>query len=97
MAQTLYPIERVAQKLGQKARARVSFLRDAVRPPGQRPPFTTQLTGAEAVDWWSQHRYDDLGQRVLQNYSQEQVAELDAELNAAAEQRMMGGGGPGAY
>jgi hypothetical protein len=63
-------------------------LKQAVAPPGQRPPFTEQLTKREAVAFWQQHRYDSTGAEVLARMKPADILELDtalAGMNAATQ------------
>lgn len=73
-------LERRSQLLATRLQERVEAMRNALAPPGQRPPFTTTMPKNAALDWWGKHRYDDVGKSALANYSPDQIAELDATL-----------------
>jgi hypothetical protein len=73
-------LETRARTLTARLNERVTAFRDALAPPGQRPPFTEAMSRAQALQWWAKHRLDDLGKQALARYTPDQVAELDAEL-----------------
>ncbi len=64
---------------------RVELLKDAIAPSGSRPLFTEQLSRSDALRFWRDHRYDDIGQRVLERMQPEAVMELDQALSQANE------------
>ena len=82
--------EQYMEELSHNLANRIISLRDmfaeALRPPGERPPFTKVLSMPRALSWWSQHRYDKFGQAVLQNMSPESVLELDKALSEQNEE-----------
>ncbi len=73
-------LERRASMLAGRISARKEIIRDAFAPPGQRPPFTEQLTRAEALDFWRRHRHDRVGAEVLARMRDQDIVELDAAL-----------------
>lgn len=77
----VHQFERRAQLLSTRIQQRMTALRNAVTPPGERPPFSVQQTEAEAMDWWSKNRYSPIGALVLQAWTPEQVARLDVKLS----------------
>ena len=80
MAESEHVIERRARILAQKMQHRVDVLSGFIAPPGERPPFTKQLQNETALKWWREHRYDPLGNRVLQGMRPADIAELDSAL-----------------
>ena len=78
-------LERRVASLSAAIQARRQLYADALRPKGQRPAFTQQLSRPEALAWWQQHRYDDLGKQVLANMQPDGVMELDLALSKANE------------
>lgn len=73
--------------LADKMQHRVMVLSQFMAPQGQRPPFTKQLEDQTALKWWSQHRYDEFGARVLQGMSPTDIAELDSALAQNIDQK----------
>jgi len=73
-------LERRAAMLAGRISARKKRLREALAPPGQRPPFTKQLTKQEALEFWRLHRHDETGAEVLARMSDLEIAELDTAL-----------------
>ncbi len=69
--------------LGDAIKQRVHTLATSMTPEGGRPPFTRRMTAAEALHWWLQHRYDQLGMALVQQMQPQQVAALDAWLAQA--------------
>ena len=67
--------------LSARIKARKTLIQNAITPKGSRPPFTQQLSQANALEWWMKHRYDDLGQQVLSNMQPADVMELDRALS----------------
>ena len=53
---------------------------NAITPPGERPPFTTDRTRDETLTWWQQNRQSEIGKSVLSQWPPERVVELDAAL-----------------
>jgi dsDNA-binding SOS-regulon protein len=86
-------LERRAQSLADAMKRRSDLFAEALRPSGQRPPFTKQLNQQDALKFWMAHRYDDLGARVLQGMQPADIAELDAALAEKVQQppQMPGG------
>lgn len=81
-------LERRAERLAAALHRRVITLSQSFGP---RPPFTEQFPKREALAWWRVHRFDELGQRVLQHFTPLQVLELDLDLarQQEAEQAVM--------
>lgn len=69
--------------LGDAIKKRVHTLATSMTPEGGRPPFTRRMTVAEALRWWLQHRYDQLGMPLVQQMQPQDVAALDAWLAQA--------------
>lgn len=44
---------------------RMSTVRDALAPPGTRPPFTADKPRAQVLDWWRKNIDTPLGQQAL--------------------------------
>jgi hypothetical protein len=86
MADAEHVIERRARILSQKMQHRADLIRDFIAPEGQRPPFTKMLQNDQALKWWSAHRYDHLGARVLQTMRPGDIADLDVALMRGMEQ-----------
>lgn len=59
---------------------RKQLLTDALRPSGQRPPFTQQLSEPDALAFWQRNRNTSLGKEVLQRMKPEDIMELDLAL-----------------
>ena len=91
--QTDNVLERRAHMLAGKLTKNKEMLRDALAPPGQRPPFTEQMTKREAIGWWREHRFDKYGQEVTSRMKPVDVMELDRALSQANEADMMGQNG----
>ena len=89
MAEAEHMIERRADLLAQKMQRRVQVLSQFLKPDGQRPPFTKQLNNEDAMRFWMQHRYDEIGAQVLQNLQPHDIAELDAALAQHHEDNFM--------
>ena len=85
-------LERRAELLTGRLKARVELVRQAVAPKGQRPPFTTQMSKPEALAWWQAHFHDDLGAKVKANMTPEAQMELTVALSRANEAEMWGDG-----
>ena len=84
-------LERRAHLLAGKLAGRKQTLTQAVAPPGQRPPFTTQMTKREALTWWREHFDDDLGKKVRERMNPESQMELQLALSQANEAAMTEG------
>ena len=68
-----------------------------ITPKGSRPPFTRKYSAAEAMQWWMQHRYDQLGMGLVASMTPMQVAQLDAWLaQVSAHPSMQQGQAPAA-
>ena len=65
--------------------ARIELLRFMLAPPGERPVFHELKSKPEALRWWRQHRYDELGQQALQTMDRQAVLELDVALSRQIE------------
>jgi hypothetical protein len=59
---------------------RKNALRDAITPPGERPPFTVAKTRNEALEFWAKEWTTPLGKMILGTYTEEQKAALEAAL-----------------
>jgi len=85
LADAEHVIERRARLLSQKMMRRSALIRDFIAPEGQRVPFTKMLQNDQAIKWWTAHRYDHLGARVLQTMRPGDIADLDLALMRGAE------------
>ncbi len=54
-----------------------------ITPKGSVPPFTEKKSDKETLQWWMQHRYDQIGLALVSRMTPAQVAELDAWLTQA--------------
>ena len=86
-----HPLDEIKDMLVEKIQEQRQILRDALMPEGTRPPFSTQLSTDKALAWWSKHRYDDIGQAVIQRMKPEAILELDVALGEHNAQEMYGG------
>ena len=80
MADLGHVLERRATLLAGKLTARKRILVQSLAPKGQRPPFTEQLSKADALAFWQAHRNDQQGAEVLARMNDVDIAELDAAL-----------------
>ena len=85
MAEHEHLIERRVSALADAILARKQLITSALMPVSQRPLFTKQLSKTEALSFWQEHRFDDIGQQVLANMQPEDVMELDLALSQANE------------
>ena len=74
-------LERRAQLLSTRIHERINAVTAALAPPGQRRPFTVEHTRSDALSWWQDNRYSDVGTRVLKGWAVEDIAELDSALS----------------
>lgn len=74
-------MERRSHLLAQRLKQRISDTALALQAGSGRIPYRTSLSKGDALDWWAEHRYDDLGKQALQGYSPLDVAKLDSALN----------------
>jgi hypothetical protein len=86
VAEAEHTVERRARLLAEKMQTRVRVLSNFLAPPGQRAPFTKQLSDAQALRFWRAHRYDPLGAEVLQSMRPQDIAELDMALMSHSEE-----------
>ena len=91
MPEVDHVLERRAHLLAGRLSGRLTTLKTAVAPPGQRPPFTTQMSQREALTWWREHFDDDLGKKVRERMNPESQMELQLALSQANEAEMMEG------
>jgi hypothetical protein len=84
-----YRVERRARLLGEAMKQRATLFAEFLRPPGERPPFTQLLQEPIALKFWREHRYDDIGARVLANMKPVDIAELDSALTQHVEEQQM--------
>lgn len=84
-----HKLERRSRLLATRITQRTRALREAVTPPGERPPYSVVMNREHAMEWWSQNRFSDVGTLVLQNWKPEQVATLDAQLSEWQTQQAM--------
>lgn len=84
-------LERRANLIAQKLEQRVQDMTIALQAADGRLPFHTKLSRGDALDWWMKHRYDSLGQQVIQKLPPMAVFNLDAELAKRVEQKQSQG------
>lgn len=84
-------MERYAERLAGKLSSHIDMLSDFIAPPGQRLPFTQQLSKRAALDFWKQHRYDEIGKPWLDRMDAQSVMELDNALSRANEAILLQG------
>ena len=86
-------LELRARKLGDAINRRVDTIATGLRPPGQRPSFTTMLSQKDALSWWLKNWGNpDTGQKVLAQMDPSSQLELHAALSQHIEsQGLMGG------
>lgn len=77
--------ERRARLLGSRIKGQVDSAIHQMKSHSDRPPFHDQQTPREALAFWTKHRYDAVGQKVLAALTPLQVAQLDAWLTAATQ------------
>lgn len=82
-----HPLERRATLLSGKLKDRVSAMTASLSAAQGRIPFHTKLPEAQALDWWSKHRYDDIGKQALATLDPISVARLDSALTQHAQQQ----------
>lgn len=87
-----HPLEQRAALLGAAVKQRVHALSNGITPKGTRPPFTRRYSTAEALRWWMEHRYDQLGLNLITRMTPIQVARLDAWLAQAGNHPSMQAG-----
>lgn len=85
MADTPHLFERRVKLLAGRLQKDKALLVQAIAPPGQRPPFTEQLSKRDALNFWRAHRQDGIGKEALSRMKPEAIMELDLAL-AQAEQ-----------
>ncbi len=86
-----HPLEKRVKALSEAIKSRRELYANALRPPGSRPAFTQQFSQQQALAWWREHRYDDLGQRVVDRMSPQNIMELDQALSQANDSELTGG------
>lgn len=81
-----------ATKLAKVITRHIDTLHTALQPPGERPPFTTQLSDRKALDWWMQNLDNPAtGGRVLQAMDPASQLELRNALSQYIRTLMPGG------
>lgn len=80
MGQGQHRLEKRSSLLAARVKEQVAATRDAVAAPGERPPFTTEMTRAQALEFWSRERHTPLGTSILRGWGPDKIAELDAAL-----------------
>jgi hypothetical protein len=83
-------LENLADELGTRMQELVDAKAEALRGPGGRPLFTRQMAKSQALAWWRQHRYDDIGKGLVAQMEPQDVLELDQALSQANAAAMMG-------
>ena len=79
---TAHPVERRAKLLAGALQHRVEVVRTIL---GDRPPFTDRQTRREALAFWRKHRYDEIGQALVQRMKAEDILDLDRALTEEVE------------
>lgn len=80
-------LELRARKLGDAISRRVDTISMGLRPPGQRPSFSTMLSQKDALNWWLKNWGNpDTGQKVLAAMDPSSQLELHAALSQHIEQ-----------
>src|SRR5258708_389407 len=82
-----HPLERRSALLAGKLKDRVSSMTQSLTAAQGRIPFRTKLPEAQALDWWSKHRYDDIGEKALELLDPMSIARLDSALTQYAQQQ----------
>lgn len=77
-------MERRANLLAERLKARVDLMANMMRPGG-RAIFHTRKSEVEALKFWRAHRYDELGEKVLSTWRPDQILKLDLRLAQANE------------
>jgi hypothetical protein len=81
-------LETRAHLLAERLSHEKATIVEALRPEGKRTLFSKQLSKPEALKFWQQHRFDEIGAQVLARMSPSDVMELDAALTQANEAEM---------
>lgn len=82
-----HPLERRSALLAGKLKERVSTMTASLTAAQGRIPFHTKLPEAQALDWWSKHRYDDIGRQAIASLDPIAIARLDSALTQHAQQK----------
>ena len=85
MTTSQHPLERRATLLAGKLTQRIGDIGQSLQAAQGRIPFSTKLPQADALKWWSQHRYDSYGQQALKNLQPQDVMSLDLALTRYAQ------------
>ncbi len=91
-------LEMRSRKLGDAISRRVDIVTQGLRPPGQRPSFTQQLSKPDALNWWLKNWGNpQTGGRVLSQMDPMSQLELHAALSDHIDKNnLMGAGMMGA-
>ena len=84
---TEHRLETRKNLLAGRIKERIASIKMAVAPPGQRLPFTQQLTRRDALAFWTRHRYDPIGQKVINSWPEDRRQAMTLELDAALAQQ----------
>lgn len=79
-----HPLERRSAMLADALGKRVDLMATMMRPDN-RPIFHQRLSEPDAVRFWRQHRFDDLGKAVMSSWTPDQILNLDTRLMQANE------------
>lgn len=90
MSQALHRLEKRAELLSQTMTRLKDRLRDDLAMPGERRPFTTQMSKRQALDWWRANWETPAGKEAMDSMRPVDVLELHAELTQYI--AAMGGG-----
>lgn len=90
---TEHRLERVSHLLAQGIVHRKETIRDALLPDGDRPPWSKQFSRPDALRFWSEHRYDDVGKKYLDRMTVDTILDLDRALAEYYQQQQYPQGG----
>lgn len=82
-----HPLEARAAMLADRLGQRVNDISQSLQAPGGRLLFHTPLSKANALNWWSQNRYNAIGQQAVSQMDPLTVAQLDRELTIYTQQQ----------
>ncbi len=79
-------LERRATLLAGAIQRQLRIISTVVGPPGERPPFTRQLSAPDAMKWWREHRFDEMGLAMMSKLPVDKQLELDVALSRNIEE-----------
>ncbi len=80
MPDNSHVLERRLQMLAGRISKERGLLSAAFKASGNRPLFSTKVPEREAIEFWLEHRDDDIGDKVLKTMAPEDILELDTRL-----------------